>query len=127
MQDYLLLFHATSLDEAGLSAEEMQRIMMKWSNWTNGMRDQGVFQGGDPLEDEARTVQPDRTVRDGPFAETKEMIAGYIMERVASIDDAVEHARGCPILDGGGYVEVRPLKEIVLPAPDGGTISPCPQ
>ncbi|MDA0334813.1 MAG: YciI family protein [bacterium] len=126
MNDYLLLFHGGGPEDAGLSAEEMQQIMMKWSRWTTGLRDAGVFKGGEPLEREARTVSPDGSVKDGPFAESKELVGGYVMVAAASMDEATEHAKQCPILSTGGYVEVRPVMDITLP-PIDGHVSPCPE
>ena len=51
-----------------------------------------------------------RTVIDGPFAETKELIAGYWLWKVTSMDDAVEWLKKAPF-DGGTEVEIRPLFE----------------
>ena len=115
MNDYLLLFHGGGPEDAGLSPEEMQQIMMKWSRWTTSLREAGVFKGGEPLENEARTV------KDGPFAESKEVVGGYVMVSAASMDEATEHAKQCPILDTGGYVEVRPVMDMTLPSVDGST------
>ncbi len=53
-----------------------------------------------------------RTVIDGPFAETKELIAGFWIWQVASMDEAVEWARRCPDpMPGGGELEIRPVFE----------------
>lgn len=52
----------------------------------------------------------ERTVLDGPFAETKELVAGYWVWNVNSMDEAVEWARKCPNpMPGGGELELRPL------------------
>jgi hypothetical protein len=52
----------------------------------------------------------DRTVIDGPFAETKELVAGYWIWKVASIDEAVNWLKRAPF-DGGTEVEIRPIFE----------------
>jgi hypothetical protein len=52
----------------------------------------------------------DRMVIDGPFAETKELVAGYWVWRVKSIDEAVEWLKKAPF-DGGTEVEIRPIFE----------------
>ena len=46
---------------------------------------------------------------DGPFAESKEAVAGFFIIQADSFDDAVEIAKGCPGLDFGQTVEVRPI------------------
>ena len=48
-------------------------------------------------------------ITDGPYAEVKEILGGFINVKAASLDDAFEMAHGCPILLLGGYVEVRPV------------------
>jgi hypothetical protein len=53
---------------------------------------------------------PERTVIDGPFAETKELIAGFWIWKVKSIDDAVEWLKKAPF-DGGTEIEIRPIFE----------------
>ena len=54
-----------------------------------------------------------RTVIDGPFAETKELVAGYWIWQVKSMDEAVEWARRCPnTMRGGGVLEIRPFYEM---------------
>jgi hypothetical protein len=49
-------------------------------------------------------------VKDGPYAEAKDVVGGYIIVEADNIDQAVELSKGCPILDVGGSVEVRPVQ-----------------
>ncbi|AIT24411.1 YCII-related domain protein [Burkholderia thailandensis E254] len=54
-----------------------------------------------------------RTVIDGPFAQTKELVAGFWLWKVASMDEAVEWVRRCPNpMDGDSEIEIRPLYEM---------------
>ena len=53
-----------------------------------------------------------RTVTDGPFVEGKEEVGGYLIVSAKDINEAVELARGCPILENNGTVEVRPIQHI---------------
>jgi hypothetical protein len=50
-------------------------------------------------------------VIDGPFTESKEAVAGYILLRVADLDEATEIAKACPGLEHGMSVEVRPISD----------------
>jgi hypothetical protein len=75
----------------------------------------GVMLAGDGLHPSAKGKRvrfsgADRTVIDGPFTETKELIAGYWLWKVKSIEDAVEWLKRAPF-DGGTEVEIRPLFE----------------
>ena len=51
---------------------------------------------------------PRRAVTDGPYAEAKDLLLGFIVIHARDLDEAVEIAHGCPIVAGGGSVEVRP-------------------
>jgi len=64
---------------------------------------------GLPFED-ARVVRPNNVVTNGPFGEIKETIGGYIIVKADSVDEAVEFAKGCPVLQGeGNSMEVRKI------------------
>ena len=51
------------------------------------------------------------TVTDGPFIEVKDLVAGFIVVEARDLAQAAELANGCPILEGGGSVEVRPVRQ----------------
>jgi hypothetical protein len=63
---------------------------------------------GNRLGGDGKTVRPSNLVTNGPYAEIKEMISGYIIVKAETIDGAAELAKGCPlVIGGGGHVEVR--------------------
>ena len=111
MQDYLYLF--IGADTSNRSAEQMEQIRKDWYGWMDDLRSAGVWVGGNPLDDTGRTISgSDKNVTDGPFAETKELVGGFIRVRTPDIETAVEHAKNCPCYAYGGRVEVRPVLEI---------------
>lgn len=57
-------------------------------------------------------------ITDGPYAEAKEIVGGYILINASSLDEAVEIARGCPGLDYRLAVEVRPVKQHTRECPE---------
>ena len=61
------------------------------------------------LGTEGKVVKPKNVVTNGPYVEIKETIGGYIIIKAETIDEAAEISKGCPILQGGGNVEVRPI------------------
>jgi len=81
--------------------------------WFERLREEGKLRAGQPLERQGKIVsgKKGRTVADGPFAESKEAIGGYFLLQVADLDEAVEIAQQCPILEYGSTVEVRPVAE----------------
>ena len=109
---FMLLFRGTDWD-SGLSAEEIQRTMSRWTAWFDRLTNEGKAKIGQPLTNDGKIVSGKNglVVVDGPFAESKEAIAGYILLRVAGLDEATEIAKECPGLDYGISVEVRPISE----------------
>jgi hypothetical protein len=109
----LVIVKASSESEAGqLPSEAMLRDM---GNFNQKLVDAGIMVAGEGLHpsSKGRRVRfsgRDRSVIDGPFAETKELVAGYWVWRVKSIDEAVEWLKQAPF-DGGTEVEIRPIFE----------------
>jgi hypothetical protein len=106
--EYMLLFRGMHWDR-NLSPEEIQSVMGRWIAWFDGLTQTGKARAGQPLTATGKVVSGNkgRTVVDGPFAESKETVAGYILLQVDSLDEAVEIAKECPGLDYGLSVEVR--------------------
>lgn len=106
---YMLLFSGPDWD-TGRTREETQRIMDKVTAWFEGLAKRGLVRGGAPLARAGKLVSgKSRTVADGPFAESKEVVGGYLILAVNSLDDATAIARECPTLDYGISIEVRPM------------------
>jgi hypothetical protein len=93
------------------SPEQLQSWMKQTMDWIGGIADQNKFVGGTGLPfDDARVVGSDKMVTNGPFGDIKETIGGFITVKADSIDEAVEFAKGCPVLQGeGNTVEVRKI------------------
>ena len=109
---YLLLFRNTNWHK-GLSPEQIQNVMTQWKSWFDGLTQQGKIKGGEPLGPEGKVVsgKNGRVIADGPFAESKEAIAGYFLVNAKSLDEAVAIAKNCPGLEYGSSVEVRAIAE----------------
>jgi len=85
-------------------------VSKQWENWMGGIAAQNKLAArGNRLGDEGRTVKANNVVINGPFAEIKEMLGGYSIIRAESIEEATEMAKGCPVLELGGTVEVRDI------------------
>jgi hypothetical protein len=100
----------------GPTPQELQHIMDRFGRWMNQLSTQGILVGNNGLENTGKILRGPRgaSVTDGPFAETKEIVGGYIVIKAGSLDQAVEIARDCPGLDYRLAVEVRP----VIPRPE---------
>ena len=108
--EFMVLFRSTDWSK-DLSLEEMQRVMDETYAWFDSLREQGKFKAAQPLFDEGKVVSGTRKapMTDGPFAESKEAICGYLILKVDTMEEAVEIAKGWPLLDCGSTLEVRPI------------------
>jgi len=99
-----------------LSPEEMQAHMQQWWDWLGqGSQEGWVTEFGDALQPDVKIVRPDHSVLDGPHPESKELIGGYSIVEAADFATACEHAKGCPIFQSGGSVEVRAVANLSPP------------
>ena len=96
------------------SPEEMQNAMKLWMDWIDqGSKEGWLLDGGDALKPVGKSISPDGTVTDGPFAETKELVSGYSIAKADSLEQAVEYAKTSPMISAHhGFVEVRELAEV---------------
>jgi len=107
MKEFMLIFRNSNPAADTPSPEQMQERM----NWLAGIAAQNklVDKGNRLSMGNAKTVQPDNIVTDGPFTEIKEFIRGYIVVKTATIDEAVALAKENPVLKMGGSVKVRAI------------------
>ncbi len=94
------------------SPEQMQLWMKQTMDWLDGIAAKGklVSHGNGLSFEDARVVRSDNVVTNGPFGEIKETIGGYIIVKARSVEEAVEFAKGSPVLQGGGNsLEVRKI------------------
>jgi hypothetical protein len=110
MKDFLFVYRNDFKNQPVPSPEEMQSITKKWMDWISDIAAQNkLVDRGAPLGNEGKVVRPVDVVTDGPYTEVKELIGGFSIVKAESYDEAVEMAKGCPILEAGGNVEVREI------------------
>jgi hypothetical protein len=109
----MVIVKATKESEAGQMPSE--KLLRDMGNFNEELVKAGVMLAGDGLHPSSKGKRvrfsgTDRTVIDGPFTETKELIAGYWLWQVKSIEEAVEWLKRAPF-DDGDEVEIRPVFE----------------
>lgn len=112
MKEFVMIFrNSASMDQAAPSPEQMQQVMTAWMAWMTRIEEGGnMAQRGSRLGTQgAQVLRPGGVITDGPFTEIKEFINGYTILKTNTIEEAVEIAGGCPALQIGGSVEVRPV------------------
>jgi hypothetical protein len=118
---YMFLIYSRETDIAGLSAAAMDELRAAHRAVMDETRAKGIFQGAEPLHptSTATTVRingGNPLVTDGPFAETKEQLAGYYILDCKDLDEAIAWAAKIPTAckGGTGCIEIRPI--MALPA-----------
>ena len=106
--EYLLLFRNTGWHK-DLSPEEIQQAMTRFTAWFERLGNEGQFKGGGPLGYDGKIVASRKVVTDGPFAESKKAIAGFLIIQADSLGQAVDITKGWPGLEFGQTVEGRTI------------------
>jgi hypothetical protein len=110
---YAFLIYETPQDFAARAGDQTTPYVAAWRAYYRTLVDAGAYVGGEPLQPAgtAATVRHrdgDRHVQDGPYAEAKEQLGGFMVVDFPSLDAALEWAARCPAA-ATGAVEVRPL------------------
>ena len=113
MEEYALIMRHQDGSKIA-SPEQMQAWMKQTMDWIGSIAAQNKFVSGTGLPfDGARVIKTKdakKIVTNGPFGEIKETIGGFIVVKADSIEEAVEFAKGCPVLQGeGNSMEVRKI------------------
>src|SRR6185312_1732549 len=97
---YLLLIHQPNTGP-GPTPEELQKIMERFRTWMDGLYAKGAVAGTNGLEPTGKVLREPggAVITDGPYAEAKEIVGGYVLINAANLDEAVAIARACPGLD----------------------------
>ena len=107
MKDFMFIFKGAS-QQYNYSPEQMQQHMQNWFGWIESLKANNLYVSGEALLPGGKTVTGSKKlVTDGPFAESKELVGGFVIIRVESYEEAAEIAKGCPDLALEGAVEIR--------------------
>jgi hypothetical protein len=108
MTNFLYLFRG---GDAPTTPQAMQEEMQKWIGWMKELGQKGHFKSGEPLEKEGKVLRgKNKAITDGPYPEAKDVVGGYLIVTAETLDHAAQLAKGCPIFDNGGTVEVRQIR-----------------
>lgn len=108
MNEFLLIFRRSFAGDETPSPEQLQASIKPWQDWLGNIAAQDKL--ARPLQRwdaKGKVVTSNKTVINGPYAEIKESIGGLIIVKAQDYEEAVEIAKGCPVLQMGGNVEVR--------------------
>lgn len=109
MRDFALVFRRPPFDSKNISAKDMQEIQKKWDHWHSELLGKGQMGTGVRLDTEGKVLKGGGVITDGPFVEVREILGGIFIVKAESLEEATTIAHGCPVLESGGSVEIRPL------------------
>src|SRR5262245_50869973 len=125
---YLLTFIVEERTLENADPEQMKAGMDAWSAFEQAAVDAGALIACEPVEDAKRTIRiagdGERTINDGPFAESKEQLGGFCLLECDGLDAALEWADKVPI-QPGAWIEVRPIRDLSEFGYESATVSPA--
>lgn len=108
MNEFTMIYRGAQDPDVEFSPEQMQGILQQWRDWMMSMAEHDQMANpGNRLSFEGAVLKPNNVITDGPYVEIKEMISGYTIIKAETLAEAIEIAKGCPVLKVGGSVEVR--------------------
>lgn len=119
MSEFVFLFRATEADqrEAMGTPERAQKSLEAWLAWIRNLEAKGHLKDrGRPLEVAGKVVRGGKklVVTDGPYAEAKDLLLGFIVIEARDLEEAVALAADNPMVVGGGSVEIRPVGQLAV-------------
>jgi hypothetical protein len=124
---YLLTFIVGERRRDSASPEEMEEGIKAWSAFDREATDAGALIACEPVEDAETTIRVgadgERTVTDGPFAESKEQLGGFCLLECADLEEALDWANKVPIQPNAA-IEVRPIMDLSQFGYESATVSP---
>ena len=110
MSKFLMVFRGSLAEEMAYPPEKMQAYMQEWMTWIEAMKNQNIYLEGEPLQPNGCTISgADKVITDGPYAEAKDLVGGYVLISADNLDNAKREALNCPIYQANGSVEVREI------------------
>jgi hypothetical protein len=118
MSEFVYLFRSSEAErrDAIGTPERAQRSLQAWLAWIRELEAKGHLKNpGQPIAPAGKVVRgKKKVVTDGPYVEGKDMVLGFIIVEARDLAQAVELATGCPMLEGSGSVEIRPVEALML-------------
>ena len=113
MTDFLYLFRDCEGAKGKMSPEQLQQHMQKWMDWIERLAKAGIYKAGEPLDKGGKVIRGKKqAVTDGPYAESKDLVGGYLIIKADSLAKATTLAKECPIYELDGSVEIREIRQL---------------
>jgi hypothetical protein len=115
MEKFMLLFRGSDVYLPGQPPEALEALKQKMFDWVVDLNKKGAHVASEPLQPTGKHVGgAKKIVTDAPFGQAKEIIGGSTIVLAEDINEAVELAKGCPILESNANIEVRPIQKVEM-------------
>lgn len=113
MEKFILLFRGSDVYEAGQSPEALQKLTVKMLDWVGRLVKNGTHVGSEKLYRSGALVSGTaKTISDRPFGAGKDIVGGSTIVLAKDLNEALEIAKACPILETEAVIEVRQLQSV---------------
>ena len=109
--EFLLLFRG-GLNPADMTPEQQEATMHNWMAWMKGLKKSKQLTLGHPLQDGGKSLSGPKGKNVAPLTETPESIGGFLFIKAKNLAEATKIAKGCPIFNNGGTVELRAMEQM---------------
>ncbi len=110
-KEYLLLFRGGANPE-DMTPDQMKTTMNDWMLWMKGLKKSKQLTLGHPLQDGGKMLSGAKGKNVAPCCDTPDSIGGYMLIRAKNLAEATKIAKGCPIFNNRGTVELRAIQEM---------------
>ena len=108
---YLLLFRGGANPE-DMSPEQMKTTMSHWMTWMKKLEQAKNLTSGHPLQDGGKLLSGAKGKNVAAFNDTPDSVGGFLLITAQTLAEATKIAKGCPIFNNGGSVELRPIQQM---------------
>ena len=110
-KEYLLIFRGGANPE-DMTPEQMQTTMHNWKTWMKELKKNKQMGSGHPLQDGGKSLSGLKGKNVATLSDTPESIGGFMLIKAKGLAEATKIAKGCPIFNNGGTVELRAIQQM---------------
>ena len=115
MEKFMFLFRGSDVYQPGQSPKALEALKTELMQWVAELSEKGVHLSSEPLEPVGKQVSGiNKNVTDSPFGLSREIVGGCTIVAAEDIQEAIEIAKSCPILESNATIEVRQIQKLVI-------------
>jgi hypothetical protein len=111
MEKFMFLFRGSDVYQPGQSPEAVLALKEKLVHWVVGLSERGVHLASEPLQPTGKQITKNK-LTDAPFGVGREIIGGCTIVQAEDLSEAIEIAKGCPILETNANIEIRQIQKL---------------